>query len=440
MNSQKLPHIVVIGGGAGGIELVTRLGNSLGKNKKAIITLVDKQETHIWKPLLHEVAAGSLDSNLEQLNFYSHSMMNNYYFHPGEMQSLNRDTKTITIAAIKGENGDILVAERKLCYDILVIAIGSQSNDFNTPGVKDNCLVIDNLEQANIFHKRYIEKLLSLEFAEDIIDNRLNIVIVGGGATGIELAAELKHTLNASSSYNFKSNNIHLAKIIVVEGGNRILPMLPENISQSITSHLSTIGIEIITSEVAVEVSKNTLRTKNGKAIPFNFCIWAAGIKSDDFLSNLDGLETDKINRLIVNESLQTSQDKNIFAMGDCAAVIDKQSGRPLAPRAQVAHQEAKFLADTLTRLLKNKPLKKFEFHDKGSLVALSCYGAYGDITGFGKMRFFVGGKVAQLMYRSLHFMHLSTLYGIKCAMLLRIAKKMLSRSHTRLNLHFSKH
>ncbi|WP_115708690.1 NAD(P)/FAD-dependent oxidoreductase [Legionella sainthelensi] len=438
---QELHHIVVVGGGAGGVELVTRLGKDLGKKRLANITLVDKQEIHIWKPLLHEVAAGSLDSNMDQLNFYSHSVSHHYNYQPGAMIGLDRKEKIIRIAALVDEEQNIIVPERTLKYDTLVIAVGSQSNDFNTPGVKEHCLSIDNLDQANHFQKKYVDKLLSLQYApEGETSSDFNIVIIGGGATGIELGAELLHTLNQTEKYQFNHMVRKLAKITIIEGAPRILPVLPELLSASTTKKLRELGIEILTNEIVSQIDSEGIHTKSGKTLPASICVWAAGVKAPEFLSTLDGLAVDNLNRIMINSKLQTTNDAHIFAIGDCAQILDVATGKPVPPRAQAAHQQAQLLAKSLKNKLSNKDLLDFKYEDRGSLIALSCYGAYGDISGMGKVRYFLGGKVAQLAYRSLYLMHLSVLYGIWCSFLLRIANRMLSRARPKLKLHISKH
>ncbi|KTD09197.1 respiratory NADH dehydrogenase 2/cupric reductase [Legionella gratiana] len=436
----ELHHIVVVGGGAGGIELVTRLGKHLGRKGLANITLLDKQDTHIWKPLLHEVAAGSLDSNMDQLNFYSHSVSHYYNYQPGTMIGLDRKTKVIRIAALMDEEQNIIVPERTLKYDTLVIAVGSQSNDFNTPGVKEYCLSIDSIDQANHFQKKYVDKLLSLQYAPGEAHQDFNIVIIGGGATGIELGSELLHTLNQTEKYQFNHRVRKLAKITVIEGAPRILPVLPELLSTLTAKKLHELGIEILTNEIVSHIDNEGIHTKSGKILPASICVWAAGVKAPEFLATLDGLAVDNLNRIVINSKLQTMNDESIFAIGDCAQVIDVATGKPVPPRAQAAHQQAYLLAKSLKNKLNNKELLDFKYEDRGSLIALSCYGAYGDISGIGKARYFLGGKVAQLAYRSLYLMHLSVLYGIWCSFLLRIANKMLSRTRPKLKLHISKH
>lgn len=130
-----LKKIVIVGGGAGGLELATQLGK-LGRGKKAKITLVDRNHSHLWKPLLHEVATGSLDEGVDALSYLAHARNHHFQFQLGSVVDINRENKTITLAELRDDKGELLVPERKLAYDTLVMALGSTSNDFNTPGVK----------------------------------------------------------------------------------------------------------------------------------------------------------------------------------------------------------------------------------------------------------------------------------------------------------------
>ncbi|KTD22279.1 respiratory NADH dehydrogenase 2/cupric reductase [Legionella lansingensis] len=440
MNNQARPNIVVVGGGAGGLELVTKLGQSLGKHNNANITLVDEQPIHIWKPLLHEVAAGSLDSNIDQINFYAHGADNYFTFQPGRMEGLDRKAKQVLLAPLLDNIGAEIIPKRNLPYDILVIAVGSLTNDFSTPGIREHCMSLDNLDQANLFQQRYVNKLLCAQYAPESMHTTFNVVIIGGGATGVELAAELHHTLAQAAMYGMKKTVIKRAQISLVEAAPRILPPLPEMLATAVTKRLTSLGVTIYTNEIVTRATKEGIETKSGKFLPADLCVWAAGVKAPDFLANLDGLEVDKINRLLVNSKLQTTQDENIFAIGDCANFTDPASGVPVPPRAQSAHQQANVLVKSLQNLIKNEPLVDFKYQDRGTLVTLSCYDTFGNLNAFNKMQRYIGGKVAQFVYRSLYFMHLSALYGFLNALTVRQAKKLLTKRRPRLKLHFSKH
>src|SRR5690606_23274616 len=153
-------HILIVGGGAGGIELATRLGRTLGKRGQARITLVDANLTHIWKPLLHEVAAGSLNSSEDELNYVAQAKWNHFKFQPGRMCGLDRARKAVLLAAKHDENGVELVPQREIAYDTLVLAVGSKTNDFGTLGAAEHCLFLDSRDQAERFHNLLLNQYL----------------------------------------------------------------------------------------------------------------------------------------------------------------------------------------------------------------------------------------------------------------------------------------
>ncbi|HWV10067.1 MAG TPA: FAD-dependent oxidoreductase, partial [Pseudomonas sp.] len=186
-------RIVIVGGGAGGLELATRLGRTLGKRGQARITLVDANLTHIWKPLLHEVAAGSLNSSEDELNYVAQAKWNRFEFQLGRMSGLDRAARQITLAATLDERGGVLMPERQLSYDSLVIAVGSTTNDFGTPGAAEHCIFLDTREQAERFHRQLLSHYLRAHAGQGENTEQVSVAIVGAGATGVELAAELHH-------------------------------------------------------------------------------------------------------------------------------------------------------------------------------------------------------------------------------------------------------
>lgn len=224
-----LKKIVIVGGGAGGLELATQLGRKLGRHKKAKITLVDRNHSHLWKPLLHEVATGSLDEGVDALSYLAHARNHGFQFQLGSVVDINREGKTITLGELRNEKGELLVAERKLPYDTLVMALGGTSNDFNTPGVK-NCIFLDNPHQARRFHQEMLN--LFLKYSANLGANgKVNIAIVGGGAAGVELSAELHNAVKQLHSYGYKGLTNEALNVTLVEAGERILPALPPRIS-----------------------------------------------------------------------------------------------------------------------------------------------------------------------------------------------------------------
>ncbi len=414
------PKIVVIGGGAGGLELVTRLGNSLGKKKLASIHLVDSNPTHLWKPLLHEVATGSLDSDIDEVSYLSHAHYHHFEFHIGRMEGLDRDKKIIQLAPMADENGIEIKPSRSISYDYLVMAVGSQTNDFGTPGAANHCAFLDSRRQADAFHDRLINTYLRLsnkvEEGEQVI---LSVGIVGAGATGVELAAELHNTTALLQAYGLKLNADNL-KVTIIEAGPRVLPALPPRISDAVVKDLKALNIDVRTNTKVTQVTEQGFETADQDIIPADIRVWAAGVKAPEFLGNIEGLETTPTNQIIVKPSLQATKDNNIFVIGDCASYT-QENGVRVPPRAQSAHQMASHVYKNLRLLLNNKPLKPYTYKDHGSLVSLSRYSTVGSLMGnlMGKSTM-VEGRAARIVYISLYRMHQMALHGwIKTALIM---------------------
>ena len=404
-----VPRITIVGGGAGGLELAVRLGKKLGKRNKAQITLVDATPTHLWKPLLHQIAAGTLDSHADQLEYFALARKHHFTFRLGRMDGLSREKKEIYLSPTVDEDGEELLPRQAIGYDTLVIALGSQTNDFNTEGAREHCIMLDTPAAAERFHQRLINCCLRAQNkAKNAGEGRFTVTIIGGGATGVELSAELHMTTSILSTYGLA--NFHPEKdlkIAIVDAAPRLLQMLPERLSNLVAKELRTIDIEVHTNERVMQVSKEGVLMASGKFIPSGIVVWCAGIKAPDFLKDLDGLETNRLNQLAVSRTLQTTRDPSIFALGDCAA-CPHQDGQKMVPAAaQAAHQQASTLAKSLIRILQGKTPLEFSYRDHGTLVSLGDYSTVGSLMGaITSGSFFIEGMIAKWMYWSLHKHH----------------------------------
>ncbi|MCK9530219.1 MAG: NAD(P)/FAD-dependent oxidoreductase [Gammaproteobacteria bacterium] len=407
-------HIVIVGGGAGGLELATKLGDSLGRRGLADITLIDAGFTHVWKPLLHEVAAGTLDTSEDELEYLAQARWHHFRYRLGRMVGLDRERQEVQLAPTHNENGELFIPERSFGYDTLIMAVGSISNDFGVPGVKEHCRFLDTTRQAERFQSALLEQmLLAHTQGKPIEPGQLDVAIVGGGATGVELAAQLYHVTRRLSAYGL--DNIDPDKHIrmsVIEANPRILPALPPRLSYAAEGVLRELGVAVLSGEQVVEVTREGIRTAGGRFIPAAMKVWAAGIKAPDFLKDLAGLETNRINQLVVTPTLQTTRDPNIFALGDCAACPLDDSGRTVPPRAQAAHQQASLLVKSMKQRLRGQPLPTYRYRDYGSLVALGRYSTVGSLMGNLTGNLHVSGFLARVVYLSLYKMHQVALYG----------------------------
>ncbi len=411
----KKTQIVVVGGGAGGLNLVRHLGAKLGREKFDII-LIERNRTHIWKPLLHEVATGSLDANLDEVGYRNHGFQWNYRYYYGALENIDRIKREVIIAPIHDDDGSELIARHHIRYDYLVLAFGAVSNDFGISGVKENCMFLDNRDQADRFRQKLLNNCLRVSRALNADPNTkvdVKVVIVGAGATGVELAAELFNAAAGLRHYGLEVFDETRLKVTLVEAGPRILPALPEKLALAAHRELELLGVDVRTSTQIEKVEGRGLYTRNGDIIEADLKLWAAGVKGPDIVAELKDFEVTPSRQIMVRPTLQTTIDDRIFAIGDCAYYKPEGSARPIPPRAQSAAQMAVTAYRNILALIANKPLKPFVYHDYGSLVSLSRFSTVGSLMGNlvgGRMA--IEGRLARLVYLSLYRKHLLGIHG----------------------------
>ncbi|MEQ5840118.1 FAD-dependent oxidoreductase [Paraburkholderia acidicola] len=415
----KALRIVIIGGGIAGILLAVKLGQRRQQHQ-AQVTLIDKSPTHIWKPMLHTIAAGTRDVQQQQVIFLAHARDHGYTHQPGEMLGLDRERRLVHLGAITTLDGGMVLEPRSVEYDVLVLALGSQANDFGVPGVKDHCYFIDSQQQAEIFN----QALRARVFRGVARDEMLRVAIVGGGATGVELSAELSRLLEVAAAYGDPAIRERL-QLTLLESGPRILAAFPPKISASSQQRLEQIGFHVRTGTHVSEAISQGFR-HDSALVEADLMVWAAGVKAADFLNGLDGLETNRVNQIVVAPNLQSTRDDRVFALGDCSSLRSPGSERALPPTAQVATQQAEHLGRHLPAWLAGEPLPDFVFRDFGSLVSLSDYDAFGTLGSFGFFRGgFVQGRFAQLSHAMLYRRHQQALHGLRKATLLWTAERI---------------
>jgi NADH:ubiquinone reductase (H+-translocating) len=413
-------RIVIAGGGIAGILLATKLGDQLGRSGRASVALIDNSPTHIWKPMLHTIAAGTRDVQQQQIVYLAHARKHGFTYLPGEVRGLDRERRCVELGEIRTQEGAVIVDSRTVEYDILVMSLGSRANDFGVPGVRSHCHFIDSQQQAenfNVVLRNHILRSVAK-------DESLRVGVVGAGATGVELSAELSRLLEVVSRYGDPSVRSRL-NLTLLESGPRVLASFPPQISASSQQQLERIGFRVMTSTQVISADTRGFY-HNGSLVEADLMVWAAGVKVADFMNNLAGLETSRSNQLIVDSTLQTTRDDHVFAVGDCASLTPEGHERPLPPTAQVATQQAEHLARHLPGWIEGKPLPEFQFRDFGSLVSLSDYAAYGAL---GRVGFFKGGiirgRAAHLGHALLYRRHQRALHGLSKATLMWAAEQV---------------
>jgi NADH:ubiquinone reductase (H+-translocating) len=438
-DDEALRQIVVVGGGAAGLELATRLGDRLGRRGLARITLVDCARTHLWKPMLHSVAAGSLDPGEYEVSYLAQAHWHGFRYRFGELAGLDRTAKQVRLAAMFDDEGRQITPPRSVRYDTLVIAIGSITNDFGTPGVAKHAVQLETPAHAERFNRLLVNACIRAQTQEaPIRAGQLHVAIIGAGATGTELAGELHRTTREVVAYGLdRINPERDIRIMLVEAADRILPGLPKRISEAVQRLLGKLGVEVRSGARVTKVAADGVQLADGSFIPSELVVWTAGVKAPEVLRDLDGLEVNRINQLVVEATLRTTRDPHIFAIGDCAACPRQGQPTPVPPRAQAAHQEAAHMVQQIERQLRGKPLLPYTYRDFGSLVSLGNYSTVGNLMGFLFGRgIFVEGLFARLMYWSLRIMHERAVNGVLRTALGLLARGLSRRTGPQVKLH----
>ena len=433
------PHkIVIVGGGAAGLELATRLGRRLGRRQRAEVTLIDAERTHIWKPLLHQVAAGSFDPGLHTVEYLAQAQRSHFRFRMGRLESLDRNERLVWLSPTLNDDRVEIIPRRSFPYDTLVLSVGSVSHDFGIPGVVDHCWFLDDKKEALTFQKRLMERLIqSATHNGPLAPGQLDIAIVGAGATGVELAAQLHQVTRRLRQFGFErlDPESHV-RLKILDAGPRILPALPERVSDKVLGELDALGIEVFLDQAVTRVTDTGVETASGDFIPAAIKVWAAGIKAPDVIADL-GLEVNRINQIEVGSNLLSTSDDPIFAIGDCAAFPPDAQGRKVPPRAQAAHQQAGFVAKAIDKRLKGKSnIGEYVYRDYGSLVTLGGYSTVGSLMGAITGNVWISGLIARLVYLSLHKMHQVTLHGAFSTLLLTLSSILRRSVNPEVKLH----
>ncbi|ALK96878.1 NADH dehydrogenase [Massilia sp. WF1] len=470
-------EIVIVGGGAGGLELACKLGRKLGPSK---VTLVDSRLYHVWKPSLHEVAAGTLDIHQEGLSYQMLAHDRGFTFVYGAMTALDAANKVLGVGPVKAtSDGEEIFPARTISYRSLVIAVGSTSNYFGVPGAREHTISLNATEDAERFRLRLLRLLAQAAEAKGegatnpgvavakavgagsfdsgvvaadeaggaaVADaalappkrgGGLDIVIIGGGATGVELAAELREASGAYAAYGFNRLQVQRdVRITLLEGAPRILAPLPERVSASAARLLDERAIRVVTDCRVTRIDARQVVDKDGHVYPSDICVWAAGIRAPEFLASL-GLPTNKGGAIEVDGHLRVKGVEGVYALGDCAACTDGK-GNPVPPRAQAAHQQADYLMKTFMNMASGRPPQKdaYVYKDYGSLVSIGHQTTVGNLMGSLRATWFVEGFVARIMYTSLHLMHHQAVLGAMRTGVLAVARYLIRRTTPLVKLH----
>ena len=386
--NSKFPRVVVIGGGFAGLSLLEGL-----KNKDVQVVLIDKNNFHQFQPLLYQVATSGLEPDSIAFPYRKQiSGYKNVSFRMAEVEAI--DTQFQTIQTNKGS----------LTYDFLIVATGTTTNFFGNKKIEAHSLGMKTIRDSlNIRH----QMLQNLEQAtitcnDTERDALTNFVIVGGGPAGVEMAGALAEFCKYILPKDYPEYPASIMKIYLVEGSDKLIAAMSEKASAKTLQYLKELNVEVLLNEIVTDYDGDIAITKSGKKLLAKNLIWTAGVKGQ-IPSGIDQKYFVRGNRLKTNQYLQVEDLNNVFALGDIAAVITKETPKGHPQVAQPAIQQGEILATNILNSIHNKPLKSFAYKDKGSLATVGKRRAVADL---GKLKF--GGYFAWLIWSFVHLMAIS--------------------------------
>ncbi|MEO6587818.1 MAG: NAD(P)/FAD-dependent oxidoreductase [Pyrinomonadaceae bacterium] len=384
------PKVVIIGGGFGGLEAAKALGN-----KNVQITLIDKKNHHTFQPLLYQVATAVLSPGeiASPIRRILHSYKNVEVI-LGEVVGFDLEKMSVRLH----DNSEV-------SFDYLIIAAGARHSYFGHDEWEDAAPGLKTVEDALEIRRRV---LLAFEFAEReaILTGRhepLNFVVVGGGATGVELAGAIAGIARMALANDFKAIDTRKARVVLYEGGDRILNAFSPDLSEHAKKDLEGLGVEVQLNTLVTDLKDGNVMV-GGKWIECDVAIWATGVAAS-FLGKELGVETDKAGRVLVEKDLSVSKHKNIFVIGDMVN-LTQENGKPVPGVAPAAIQMADTAAENILNDLNKKPRKDFKYWDKGSMATIGKSKAIVEAG-----RFKLTGFLAWLAWL---FVHVISLIGFK--------------------------
>ena len=394
----KFPRVVVIGGGFAGLSLIKTL-----KNKPIQVVLIDKNNFHQFQPLLYQVATSGLEP--DSIAFPFRKQISNYKnvtFRLAEVQEVDLQNKMIQTSV------------GLLKYDFLVLATGTITNFFGNKKIAKHSLGMKTIRDSlNIRH----QMLQNLEQAtitcnDKERDTLTNFVIVGGGPAGVEIAGALAEFKKYILPKDYPEYPASIMNIYLIEGSGRLITSMSGKASEKTFKYLKELDVKVYLNEIVTDYDGNIVKTQSGKQFLANNLIWAAGVEGKK-IKGIDKKFFVARNRLKTNKYLQVEGLDDVFAVGDIAAIITKETPKGHPQVAQPAIQQGKILAKNILNITQNKPLKPFVYKDRGSLATIGKRRAVADL---GKLKF--GGYFAWLLWS---FIHLISISGFKNKILVGI-------------------
>jgi NADH dehydrogenase len=373
-------HIVILGGGFGGLTTALELEKVLARRSDLQVTLVNRENFFLFTPMLHEVAASDLD--VTHIVNPVRKLLKRVRFFEGEVSGLDLEKKTVSVTHTDGSHG------HELPYDHLVLGLGSVTNFFGLPGLAERAFTMKSLGDALSLRNRLIANLEAADFecASGAREPLLTVVVAGGGFAGVETAAGTYDFVHEALPF-YPHVSAELIRMVLVHPGTHLLPELGEKLGTYAGRVLESRGIEVRLQTRVKAVTPTGVELSNGEHIETTTVVWTAGSSAHPLLETLP-LKKDR-GRLVTDEFLRLPGASGIWAIGDCALIPDRARGGYFPPTAQHALREGRILARNLVSVIEGRPLKEFVFTTLGQLAAIGRRRGVARVFGFNFSGFF---------------------------------------------------
>jgi NADH dehydrogenase len=383
------PRVVILGGGFGGIGAAKKLSKS-----DVDVVLVDGHDYHTFQPLLYQVATGLLEQPA-----VGHPIRD--LFHEQDNVRVHQDRVTQIDLEAREVRFDELAPER---YDYLVLALGAEVNFFGVDGAAEHAFPLYTLADAVRLKDHVLERWEAADRKPKLVeDGALNMVVVGGGPTGVETAGAMAELYSVFRK-DYPEVDPEQARIVLVEASPEIFAMFKPEIRSYTEKALADRGVDVMTGEVVASVAPERVTLKSGAVLSAHTLVWGAGLQGNELVRSL-GLELERGNRLAVDEELRLAQHPEVYAVGDIAAITDAKTGQVLPQLGSVALQSGEHAGETIARRVAGKETTPFKYHDKGTMATIGRGAAVVQMLGGRTMK----GKAAQAAWGTVHLALLPT-------------------------------
>jgi NADH dehydrogenase len=371
-------HILILGGGFAGVKVLTQLQKTFQNDVSVDITLVSRDNFFLFTPMLPEVSSGMIETR--NIVTPVRAFCNRAKFYEANIESVDLKNKRVVISHAIGKHTDpIEWRNHTLNYDYLVVALGSETNFFGMTEVARNAFTIKTISDAIVLRNHVINMLGQADLEHDDISLRkslMTFVVVGGGFSGVETVAELNDFIRDSIKHFYHNLELNDVRIILVNSGRRILPEVTDDLASFALQKLRESGVKVMLNTRLIAVTRDGVSLNDGIGISTNTMVWAGGARPDSLISGLQ-CKHDNSGRMITNNYLEVQgHEDSAFALGDCASIIDPNTGNPCPPTAQHALRQGKIAANNIFSRIResehnHNKKKVFDYKTKGVMTLI---------------------------------------------------------------------